>query len=262
MLKSSQSSSAIPRGMTSKSGLTAFEERILLRLSKGKHIHLESSGHGRLGPLTVPGSVIDKLMRRELVALRDGEVVLTRIGLAACDRLRAAQEPGLENQFIAQHQVRTRETREIDGAKQAVTVNKAESPLWWLRARRDKSGQPLITDLQFAAGEQLRQDWEMAQLGPRVCMSWSDAPPERGRRGAPSQPDLPPGALRAKERVAAAMEQCGAGLSDILIRVCCRQEGLSEAETALRWPRRSAKLILGFGLERLVDFYGLRAGRR
>lgn len=262
MLKSSRSSSAPKHTTKTKSGLTAFEERIVLRLAKGKHIHLEESGHGRLGPLTVPGSVIDKLMRSELVALRDGQVALTPIGLAACERFRAAQEPGLENQFVAQHQARGREMREIDGAKRAVTVNKSESPLWWLRARRDKSGQPLITDLQFAAGEQLRQDWEMAQLGPRVCMSWSDAPPERSRRSAPNQPDLPPGALRAKERVAAAMEHCGAGLSDVLVRVCCRQEGLSEAETALRWPRRSAKLILGFGLERLVDFYGLRAGRR
>ncbi|HEX8215710.1 MAG TPA: DUF6456 domain-containing protein, partial [Allosphingosinicella sp.] len=47
-------------------------------------------------------------------------------------------------------------------AARSVTVNLAESPLGWLRARR------LVSERQFAAGEQLRSDWEMAQLGPRV----------------------------------------------------------------------------------------------
>lgn len=242
--------------------LTPFEQRTVLRMAKGKRLVLQESGHGKIGPMTVPGSLIDRFVRSEVAVLRNGDVCLTAVGLSLAARLRSSTDAGQDNQFAAQHQALTRETREVDRTKQVVTVNKAESPLWWLRARRDKAGRPLISDLQFAAGERLREDWEMAQLGPRVCMSWSDSPPARGRRGPQTQPDLPPGGLRAKERVAAAMDHCGVGLSDVLIRVCCHQEGLSDAERALEWPRRSAKLILGFGLQKLVDFYGLRAGRR
>jgi hypothetical protein len=42
----------------------------------------------------------------------------------------------------------------------SVTMNLAESPLGWLRARG------LVTERQFEAGEQLRVDWERAQLAP------------------------------------------------------------------------------------------------
>ncbi|MEM7568174.1 MAG: DUF6456 domain-containing protein [Pseudomonadota bacterium] len=250
-----------PHNRRHKWSLTDFEKRVLMRLAKGKRLRLEESGHGKLGAMTVPGSVIDKFTQMELAVLDAGYVKLTPLGTKKVERIRFEQGPDANTAFAAQHQDRVKETREIEGRKQAVTVNRAESPLWWLRARKDRKGVPLISDLQFAAGERLRQDWEMAQLGPRVCMSWSETPPERGRRGAPLQPDLPPGALRAKDRVAAAMDHCGAGLSDVLIRVCCAEQSIADAEAALDWPRRSAKLILSFGLERLVDFYGLRAGR-
>lgn len=43
-------------------------------------------------------------------------------------------------------------------AVRSVTVNLAESPLGWLKARGHVSGR------QFDAGERLREDWERAQL--------------------------------------------------------------------------------------------------
>lgn len=46
-----------------------------------------------------------------------------------------------------------------------VTVNLAESPLGWLHSRG------LVTRRQFDAGEQLRGDWERAQLSARVTMA-------------------------------------------------------------------------------------------
>ncbi|HEU0099494.1 MAG TPA: DUF6456 domain-containing protein, partial [Allosphingosinicella sp.] len=47
-------------------------------------------------------------------------------------------------------------------AARTVTVNLAESPLGWLRSRGH------VSDRQFAAGEQLRADWERSGLPPRV----------------------------------------------------------------------------------------------
>ena len=50
--------------------------------------------------------------------------------------------------------------------------NDAESPLVWLRRRKDKNGSALITSAQFEAGERLRADYERAQIAPGVTMRW------------------------------------------------------------------------------------------
>ena len=133
----------------------------------------------------------------------------------------------------------------------SVTINVAESPLGWLRAR----GQ--ITDRQFDAGEQLRLDWERSQLSPSVTMRWDAAPVARGRGGA--RPGLQPAEnqIRAKERFDAAVASAGPGLADILWRVVCSGEGMREAESALGWPARAGKLVLTLALDRVADYYRL-----
>ena len=134
----------------------------------------------------------------------------------------------------------------------SVTVNSTESPLGWLLARGH------VTRRQFDAGEQLRDDWERAQLSPSVTMRWDMAPVARGRGGA--RPGLQPAEnhLRAKERFDAAVASAGPGLSDILWRVVCAGEGMREAESALGWPARAGKLVLTIALDRVADFYRLR----
>lgn len=138
--------------------------------------------------------------------------------------------------------VRTREGR-------SVTVNLAESPLTWLRARG------MISIRQFDAGERLRADWETAGLGARVTMSWdSAAAPSRGRRGSPEALDPTLAQISAKRRFNA-VAAVGPGLTDVLWRVVCAGEGLSAAEKALGWPARAGKLVLGLALDRLASFY-------
>jgi hypothetical protein len=48
-------------------------------------------------------------------------------------------------------QLRTLGDREVDGARRRVVVNEAESPLGWLKSRKDRNGRPLITDDQYHA---------------------------------------------------------------------------------------------------------------
>jgi len=61
-----------------------------------------------------------------------------------------------------------------------------ESALSWLRNRRDKDGRPLVTEVQFTAGERLAGDFWHAQMSPRVTASWSVvAPGRRTRRSTP-----------------------------------------------------------------------------
>jgi len=131
-----------------------------------------------------------------------------------------------------------------------VTVNLAESPLGWLRARG------LIDARQFEAGEQLRADYEMASLGPRVTMRWDAAP--RGPRGSGNGGIDPTTAqISAKHRFDAAIAAAGNGLADICWRVICAGEGLPVAEKALGWPVRSGRLVLTLALDRLADHYRL-----
>src|SRR4029453_13519154 len=117
-------------------------------------------------------------------------------------------------------------------------LNLGENPLGWLFARGH------VSRRQLDAGEQLRLDWERAQLAPRVTMSW-DAAPAGGRRGeAAERPALNGAQLDARRRFEAAVAAAGPGLADILWRVVCAGEGMRDAEPALGWPGRGRKAAL------------------
>lgn len=134
-------------------------------------------------------------------------------------------------------------------APRSVTMNLAESPLGWLKAR----GQ--ISARQFDAGERLRSDWERAQLAPSVTMRWDAPPVGRTARGAPDPAEAADAQVAAKRRFEAAVAAAGPGLSDILWRVVCAGEGMRSAEQALGWPVRAGKLVLAMALDRVADFY-------
>jgi len=137
-------------------------------------------------------------------------------------------------------------------AARTVAVNIVESPLGWLHSRGHLSRR------QFDAGEQLRLDWERAQLAPRVTMRWDPAPVARtgGAPGGGLQPAETQ--LKAKQRFDEALASAGPGLTDILWRVVCAGEGMRDAETALGWPARAGKLVLTIALDRIADHYRLR----
>ena len=134
----------------------------------------------------------------------------------------------------------------------SVTVNLAESPLGWLRARGH------VGERQFAAGEQLRRDWERSGLPPRVTMCWDSPPPDRSARGAAEPAAATNAKVAARRRFDAAVRTLGPGLGDVAWRVVCAGEGMREVETALGWPARAGKLVLTMALDRLADHYRLR----
>jgi len=133
-----------------------------------------------------------------------------------------------------------------------VTVNLAESPLAWLRARG------LVDARQFEAGERLRADYERALLSPSVTMHWGSAAGGKQRRAAPEMIDRTHAQIAAKARFDEAIERVGPGLRDVLWRVICAGEGLPVAERAMGWPARCGRVVLTIALDRLADAYGLR----
>ena len=134
----------------------------------------------------VPASLVERCLAQDWLERRGGEILLSEAGRAW---LRRAASTG--DSFREQHQLRTIEDEQIDGTRRAVLVNEAESPLGWLKSRKDRNGRPLIADHQYQAGERLRADYWFAQLSPRVTANWSAlAPTDRSRRSAP--PATPP----------------------------------------------------------------------
>ena len=131
----------------------------------------------------------------------------------------------------------------------SVTVNLADSPLGWLRARG------LVSARQLDAGERLRGDYERSALPPRVTMLWDAAAVGKRRNGPAPLIEMTAAQLDARRRFDGAIAFAGPGLADILWRVVCDGERMRDAESALGWPARAGRLVLGLALDRLAVYY-------
>ncbi|MEM9796521.1 MAG: DUF6456 domain-containing protein [Pseudomonadota bacterium] len=133
-------------------------------------------------------------------------------------------------------------------------VNLAESPLGALARKKDRDGKPFLSMDLVIAGERLREDFERAQLGPRVGQNW-----ERfltaGSRGDIRVDGRAGGSDDARDRVSEALRALGPGLGDVVLRVCCFLEGLETAEKRMGWAARSGKIVLRIALQRLHAHY-------
>ena len=143
----------------------------------------------------------------------------------------------------------------------SAALNPAESPLAWLRRRKDRDGEAMISQVQFDAGERLRADFWFAQMTPRVTMNWSATAPAQRRRRAGMAPsadgDLQDNIAGSRERVRRALSAVGPELAGVLIDVCCHLKGLEEAERTAGWPQRAGKVVLQLALTRLARHYGI-----
>ncbi|MFD0858001.1 DUF6456 domain-containing protein [Roseovarius aquimarinus] len=127
-----------------------------------------------------------------------------------------------------------------------------ESPLLALSRRRDRDGARFIPDDLVRAGERLREDFELSQMGPRVSQDWSRflTAPSPGGQGGHAR-----GSEAARRRVEGALHDLGPGLGDIALRCCCHLEGLEKAEKRMGWSARSGKIVLRIALQRLKRHY-------
>lgn len=147
-----------------------------------------------------------------------------------------------------------------DGTPETHRVNLGESPLGWLARRPGPDGKSYITPEEVEAGEKLRNDFELAQIGPSVTQDWRRflTSSDGGGDGAA----MPGGAaIAARERFTKAMTVLGPGLGDAALRVCCFLEGLEACEKRMGWSARSGKVVLKLALQRLAEHYGLGLAR-
>jgi hypothetical protein len=163
--------------------------------------------------------------------------------------------------FADQHRIwGEREVIDEEGPRRA-RFNLAESPVAVLGRRRDKDGKAFLDVSLVEAAERLREDFELAQMGPRVAQNWERFLTAGDRGGFRPDSGLAEGPARARDRVAAALRDLGPGLGDVALRVCCFLEGIEAAERRMGWAARSGKIVLRIALMRLRRHYDETYGR-
>lgn len=141
-----------------------------------------------------------------------------------------------------------------DRTERRIRYSAPETPLNGLARRRDKSGKPFLDHTLVAAGERLREDFELSQMGTSITQNWErlmtgrlDGAHGAGERGF--------GPAAARDRVTRALNDLGPGLGDVALRCCCYLEGLESTERRMGWSARSGKIVLRIALQRLARFY-------
>lgn len=188
---------------------------------------------------------------------------ITNSGRAALRRLTAADENKAQG-FAEQRGTFDPDLdgwsfpKETDGMRSRSRYYATESPLLGLARRKDRDGEPFLNNDLVKAGERLREDFELAQIG---------GPEIRTYEGFMETIDpsdetmVPDGALKARARVQAAMQDLGLGLGDVVLRCCCLLEGLEVTERNLGWSARSGKIVLRIALQRLKVHYDTTLGK-
>jgi hypothetical protein len=192
---------------------------------------------------------------------------LSATGRSALKRMMDEEEAGRVGMaeaaapFAAQHG--DWGTREIgsDEGNRRVRYNLAESPVAVLGRRRDKDGKLFLEPDLVEAAERLREDFELAQMGPRVAQNWDRFLTGADRGGFHSDSGGAEGPRAARDRVALALRDLGPGLGDVALRVCCFLEGIEAAERRMGWAARSGKIVLRIALQRLRRHYDETYGR-
>jgi hypothetical protein len=124
-----------------------------------------------------------------------------------------------------------------------------ESALITLARRRDRNGEPFLSPELVAAGERLREDYELARINLTKRVAW-----EKCITNDMPAPTDGPGA-----RLAEALAALGPGLGDVALRCCCYLEGLEATERDMGWSARSGKIVLRIALQRLKLHYDTRS---
>lgn len=168
-----------------------------------------------------------------------------------------AQQP-----FAAQHREwDERSAVDREGGQRRQRYNVGESPLGVLARRRDKDGKTFLLPEDVVAGERLREDFELAQMGPRVAQNWDRFLTPGNQGNFQPEGSGGTGSAAARDRVAMALRELGPGLGDMVLRCCCFLEGLEVAEQNLGWSARSGKIVLRIALKRLSRHYLETYGR-
>lgn len=210
-----------------------------------------------------PLTLVGLLRQEDLIGEEPGPqgrraFAITQAGKAHLRRHCASDETA----FFAQHHDIVESTIVVEGVRETVRLDAAESPLDWLARRKDASGAPLIDAASFMAGERLRRDLTIAMMIPSVTTNWDAGAMGKTSAGPRDVAGASDASVAARQRVTRALTAVGPDFADLLIDLCGFAKGLATLEQERGWPNRSAKVVVKLALARLADHYGLATQAR
>jgi len=232
----------LPGGRSTKTTVVEREVAEVMALNEW----ISGTASGRVTRYTITG--VGRAALRRMLAEAQGDA-------ATEDGMAEAAAP-----YAAQHRDTVARPEGGRGTRR-IKYNLAESPLAALARRRDKDGQPFLSDELVAAGERLREDFELAQMGPRVAQNWESFLTGPRPNAGPSHDTRGGTAEAARTRVHEALADLGPGLGDVALRCCCFLEGIETTERSMGWSARSGKVVLRIALQRLKLHYETRHGK-
>jgi hypothetical protein len=186
------------------------------------------------------------------LALRDGEKIAAAPSASAFLRRALAER---EEAFLTQHREIQTATIEVEGTRQPVRLNLAESPLGAVARIKDRKGEPFLPREAIEAGERFLSDFTRGQMQPRITASWEPRLSTRAKGSPGGGQDIADSSMAARTRFSSAMEAMGPELSGVAVDICCFGKGLELVERERQWPARSAKLMLRTALLALARHY-------
>ncbi|WP_171210702.1 DUF6456 domain-containing protein [Ruegeria sp. HKCCA5426] len=189
-----------------------------------------------------------------------GRTALGQLMAEVENRARTRNELGMsEAQTPFQPMTAKAQARGAGDRPRRIRYSAAESPLIGLARRRDRDGKPFLDETLVSAGERLREDFELAQVGPKLAQNWDHFLTAGGRGSFGNHSGDGCGSSDARNRVESALSDLGPGLSDVALLCCCYLEGLELAEKRMGWSARSGKIVLRIALQRLKRHYEEKA---
>ncbi len=206
----------------------------------------------------------------EALAVKDW-IVLDGDGRVKRYRITAAGRVALKEMLAKQEGKRAGLTPPETGGKPALgssgkqraraRYGAAESPLLTLARRLDKNGQPFLSPDLVAAGERLREDFELSEIKGQPSEILEKLVSENVAAPARKKDLKAGGATAARARVFSALADLGPGLGDVIVRCCCYLEGMEAVERRMGWSARSGKIVFRIALTRLKRHYEEEGGK-
>ncbi len=240
---------------------------MVMSLELQKAVVMRGSGKAQIRSAVLSRELGQKMLLKDWIecshAGKFDKYAITNTGRARLKRMIAEHEVDSDNAgfdefaspFLEQHREwGQRSVNSTDtGQRKQIRVNLRESPLNMLGRKTNKDGKPFLCRDLLNAGERLREDFELAQLGPRVTQNWDRflVGSDRGNFGS----NEGGGSSSAQNRLSKALTALGPGLGDIALRCCCFLEGLEATEKRMGWSARSGKIVLLIALQRLRMHY-------
>lgn len=220
-------------------------------------VRLAPAGRGR--PLMFASEIVEKMISDGI--LKSSGCRTVEPGPEAVAWLRRF-EAGDDHPFRHQHSAYMSK-ESLPDPETRKTVLRDENPVIWLyrRAGSGKAdGLHAVGRTHVIAAERLRSDFEKGNITLGVRSNWLSpvgcVTQTRSAAGETSS-KLSDMALSARERFRRAVDYARPEFGPVLVRVCCHSESLEDLEKHYKWPRRSAKIILGLALNRLARHYGI-----